>query len=110
MSRTEENSPVIFETIKTVDRSDDYNAQINFENEGDAQGFVSQLNGSVINESMHRPPEVRGASVKVSFNEVSDASLEQIQDGRWSSCIRTQERGTLPDLNKSQQVNEKEGQ
>ncbi|MDP5025591.1 MAG: ABC transporter ATP-binding protein [Aquiluna sp.] len=110
MSRTEENSPVIFETIKTVDRSDDYSAQINFETEGDARGFLSQLNNSVINEAMHRPPEVRGASVKVSFNEVSDASLEQIQDGRWSSCIRTQELGALPDLNKSRQVKGKEGQ
>jgi hypothetical protein len=110
MSRTEENSPVIFETIKTVDRSDDYSAQINFENEGDARGFLSHLNDSVINEAMHRPPEVRGASVKVSFNEVSDASLEQIQDGRWSSCIRTQESGALPELNKSRKVNGKERQ
>jgi oligopeptide/dipeptide ABC transporter ATP-binding protein len=110
MSRTEENSPVIFETIKTIDRSDDYSAQINFENEGDARGFLSHLNDSVINEAMHRPAEVTGASVKVSFNEVSDASLEQIQDGRWSSCIRTQESGALPELNKLRKVNGKEGQ
>ena len=110
LSRTEENSPVLFETIKTIERVDDFNAQVAFDNEDGARAFVDQLTNSSMNNAMPIPPTVSGSSVTLAFNEVKDASLEQIQKDRWSSCIRSQENGLLPELVKTPQVNEKEGQ
>ena len=110
LSRTEENSPVLFETIKAIERVDDFNAQVAFDNEDGARAFVDQLTNSSMNNAMPIPPTVSGSSVTLAFNEVKDASLEQIQKDRWSSCIRSQENGLLPELVKTPQVNEKEGQ
>ena len=110
LSRTEENSPVLFETIKTIERVDDFNAQVAFDNEDGARAFVDQLTNSSMNNAMPIPPTVSGSSVTLAFNEVKDASLEQIQKDRWSSCIRSQENGLLPELVKTPQVKEKEGQ
>jgi len=55
-------------------------------------------------DALDTPVAVEGASVDMSFVEVSDAELEQMQEGRWSSCTRTQQLGALPELdsNKSQ--------
>lgn len=110
LNRTEESSPVLFETIKTIERVNDFKAQVAFDSEDGAQAFVDQLTNSSMNNAMPIPPTVSGSSVTLAFNEVKDASLEQIQKDRWSSCIRSQENGRLPDLVKAPQVNEKEGQ
>ena len=110
LNRTEESSPVLFETIKTIERVNDFKAQVAFDSEDGAQAFVDQLTNSSMNNAMPIPPTVSGSSVTLAFNEVKDASLEQIQKDRWSSCIRSQENGRLPDLVKTPQVNEKEGQ
>jgi len=101
LSSTEERSPVIFETITTVQRSDDYNAEVRFENPQAAQNFVSEIQHSVASEAMQQPPVANGDSVELRFNEVNDVEIQQIEKSRWSSCLRTQELGELPNLEKN---------
>lgn len=98
LSHTEERLPVIFETIQTVTRRDDFNAEVRFESVAAAQSFASELTGLVANSALRSPASIEGETVRLDFKEVSDATLQQVESGRWSSCIRTQELGELPKL------------
>jgi len=100
LNSAEEKTPIIFETITTVERRDDFNAEVKFRDAEAAKSFATQVKSSVANLALDRPPELKGESVKLSFNEVPDASIQQIQDGRWTSCTRTQELGALPGFEK----------
>lgn len=102
LSRTEEKSPVLFETIKTIDRSDDYNAEIEFENANSAKDFEAEVSKTLAHEALKFPASAEGDKVKLSFNQVDDAEIRQVHSGRWSSCLRTQELGELPQLSNDQ--------
>lgn len=109
LSNTEEKSPVLFETIKTIDRSDDYNAEIEFEDAVKAREFETEVGKTLAREALKQPARANGEKVKLSFNEVANAEIRQVHPGRWSSCLRTQELGELPQLSNDQKEM-KEGQ
>lgn len=109
LSNTEEKSPVLFETIKTINRSDDYNAEIEFESSENAKEFVTALKKTPAHKALSSKSSAEGTKVGLSFPEVPDAEIQQVQPGRWSSCIRTQESGELPQL-LTNQKEMKEGQ
>ena len=109
LSNTEEKSPVLFETIKTINRSDDYNAEIEFESSDNAKEFATALKKTPAHKALSSKSSAEGTKVGLSFREVPDAEIQQVQPGRWSSCIRTQESGELPQL-LTNQKEMKEGQ
>lgn len=109
LSNTEEKSPVLFETIKTINRSDDYNAEIEFESSENAKEFATALKKTPAHKALSSKSSAEGTKVGLSFPEVPDAEIQQVQPGRWSSCIRTQESGELPQL-LTNQKEMKEGQ
>ena len=109
LNRTEEKSPVLFETIKVVERRDDYNAEIQFDSADNASKFEAELAEHSASEALNTPAKAVGEKVGLSFHEVADAEIQQVQPGRWSSCLRTQELGRLPELTKDQKEM-KEGQ
>ena len=109
LSNTEEKSPVLFETIKTINRSDDYNAEIEFESSENAKDFATALKKTPAHKALSSKSSAEGTKVGLSFPEVPDAEIQQVQPGRWSSCIRTQESGELPQL-LTNQKEMKEGQ
>ena len=109
LSNTEEKSPVLFETIKTINRSDDYNAEIEFESSENAKEFATALKKTPAHKALSSKSSAEGTRVGLSFPEVPDAEIQQVQPGRWSSCIRTQESGELPQL-LTNQKEMKEGQ
>ena len=109
LSNTEEKSPVLFETIKTINRSDDYNAEIEFESSENAKEFATALKKTPAHKALSSTSSAEGTKVGLSFLEVPDAEIQQVQPGRWSSCIRTQESGELPQL-LTNQKEMKEGQ
>ena len=109
LSNTEEKSPVLFETIKTINRSDDYNAEIEFESSDNAKEFATALKKTPAHKALSSKSSAEGTKVGLSFPEVPDAEIQQVQPGRWSSCIRTQESGELPQL-LTNQKEMKEGQ
>ena len=109
LSNTEEKSPVLFETIKTINRSDDYNAEIEFESSENAKEFATALKKTPVHKALSSKSSAEGTKVGLSFREVPDAEIQQVQPGRWSSCIRTQESGELPQL-LTNQKEMKEGQ
>lgn len=109
LSNTEEKSPVLFETIKTINRSDDYNAEIEFESSENAKEFATALKKTPAHKALSSTSSAEGTKVGLSFPEVPDAEIQQVQPGRWSSCIRTQESGELPQL-LTNQKEMKEGQ
>ena len=109
LSNTEEKSPVLFETIKTINRSDDYNAEIEFESSENAKEFATALKKTPVHKALSSKSSAEGTKVGLSFPEVPDAEIQQVQPGRWSSCIRTQESGELPQL-LTNQKEMKEGQ
>ena len=104
LTDTERHAPVLFETITRVQRSSDFSARIEFDQADSATQFATRVGQLSAHDALDRPVAVEGASVDMSFVEVSDAELEQMQEGRWSSCTRTQQLGALPELdsNKSQ--------
>jgi hypothetical protein len=89
---------VIFETISTVRRTSEFRATVNFTESEAAKAFANRIGTLAAHEALERPVRLDEKSVEVSFNEVSDAELQQLQDGRWTSCTRTQNLGALPEL------------
>lgn len=93
----ERNTPVIFETISRIDRSSDFKATVNFTQPDAAASFAKRVGEINAADALDGPVQVSGSSVEVSFNEVNDAELQQIREGRWSSCVRTQATGSIPE-------------
>lgn len=110
LNNTEERLPVIFETITTIDRKDDYNASLRFSSAQAAKDFVTEIGDTAASQAMRVPIAANEESVELSFNVTPDASLTEIEANRLSSCIRTQELGHLPALERDSIVNQKEGQ
>jgi len=108
LRNAEEKSPVLFETITTVERSNDFNAKVKFAESQSANDFSSLVKSSVASLALAAPPEVQGDSVGLRFNEVPDASLQEIMPGRWTSCTRTQELGSLPEFSNTGKKKEDE--
>jgi len=98
LTDSERNTPVIFETISTVRRTSEFRATVNFTESEAAKAFANRIGTLAAHEALERPVRLDEKSVEVSFNEVSDAELQQLQDGRWTSCTRTQNLGALPEL------------
>jgi oligopeptide/dipeptide ABC transporter ATP-binding protein len=98
LTDSERNTPVIFETISRIERSSEFRATVTFSEAQDAKSFANRIGTLVAHEALERPVSLNGDSVEVSFNEVSDAELQQLKDGRWTSCTRTQDLGALPEL------------
>jgi oligopeptide/dipeptide ABC transporter ATP-binding protein len=98
LTDSERNTPVIFETISRVERSSDFSAKVNFTDAQAAKKFAERIGTTTAHEALERPVRVDDKVVEVSFNEVSDAELQQLKNGRWSSCTRTQNLGALPEL------------
>jgi oligopeptide/dipeptide ABC transporter ATP-binding protein len=98
LTDAERNTPVIFETISTVQRSSEFHATVTFNEPEAAKSFAQRIGTLAAHEALERPVRLDEKSVEVSFNEVSDAELQQLQDGRWTSCTRAQNLGALPEL------------
>jgi peptide/nickel transport system ATP-binding protein len=98
LTDAERNTPAIFETISTVQRSSEFRATVTFTESQAATSFASRIGTLAAHEALERPVRLDEKSVEVSFNEVSNAELQQLQDGRWTSCTRTQNLGALPEL------------
>jgi peptide/nickel transport system ATP-binding protein len=98
LTDAERNTPVIFETISTVQRSSEFRATVTFTESQAATSFAKRIGTFAAHEALERPVRLDEKSVEVSFNEVSNAELQQLQDGRWTSCTRTQNLGALPEL------------
>ena len=98
LTDAERNTPVIFETISTVQRSSEFRATVTFTESQAATSFASRIGTLAAHEALERPVRLDEKSVEVSFNGVSNAELQQLQDGRWTSCTRTQNLGALPEL------------
>jgi len=98
LSLTEEKSPVLFETIKTINRRNDYTAEIEFERSENAAEFATTLAKSHFHEALSLSSGAEATKVRLQFTEVADAEIKQVQPGRWSSCLRTQQSGELPRL------------
>ena len=98
LTDSERNAPVIFETISTVQRSSEFRATVTFTESEAATSFAHRIGTLAAHEALERPVRLDDKSVEVSFTEVSDAELQQLQDGRWTSCTRTQNLGALPQL------------
>jgi hypothetical protein len=71
---------------------------VNFTDAQAAKKFAERIGTTTAHEALERPVRVDDKVVEVSFNEVSDAELQQLKTGRWSSCTRTQTLGALPEL------------
>jgi oligopeptide/dipeptide ABC transporter ATP-binding protein len=98
LTDAERNTPVIFETITRVERDGEFKAKVTFDEPQAANSFAHRIGTLTASEALARPVEVTEATVNVNFNEVTDAELQQLSEGRWSSCVRTQAEGTLPQL------------
>jgi oligopeptide/dipeptide ABC transporter ATP-binding protein len=98
LTDAERNAPVIFETITRVERSSEFRAKVNFTETQSAKKFADRIGKLTAHEALERPVRVDDKVVEVSFNEVSDAELQQLKDGRWTSCTRTQNLGALPKI------------
>lgn len=94
----EEIHPAGFEAIRGVERASEFRATVSFDSEEAAGGFASSVASMPGAISLDAPVSTDGSSVTVSFGEVDPAELLPIRDRRWSSCIRTQELGQLPQL------------
>lgn len=98
LTDAERNTPVVFETISRIERSSDFRATVTFGEPEAAKSFATRIGTLAAHEALERPVRLDGKTVEVSFNEVSDAELQQLQDGRWTSCTRTQNLGALPQI------------
>lgn len=98
LTDAERNAPVIFETITRVERSSEFRAKVNFTETQSAKIFADRIGKLAAHEALERPVRVDDKVVEVSFTEVSDAELQQLTDGRWTSCTRTQNLGALPKI------------
>lgn len=96
LTDAERNAPVIFETISRVERSSEFRAKVNFTETQAAKTFADRIGTLTAHEALERPVRVDDKVVEVSFAEVPDAELQQLADGRWTSCTRTQNLGALP--------------
>jgi oligopeptide/dipeptide ABC transporter ATP-binding protein len=98
LTDAERNTPVIFETISRIERSSEFRATVNFTESEAAKAFANRIGTLAAHEALERPVRLDDKVVEVSFNEISDAELQQLKDGRWTSCTRTQNLGALPKL------------
>jgi oligopeptide/dipeptide ABC transporter ATP-binding protein len=98
LTDTERSAPVLFETITRIQRSSDFAARIEFDQAESATQFAARVGQLSAHDALDKPVAIEGASVEMSFVEVSDAELAQMDEGRWSSCTRTQQLGALPEL------------
>jgi len=98
LTDAERNTPVVFETISRVERSSDFRATVSFSEPEQAKKFAKRIGSLAAHEALEQPIRLDDKLVEVSFNEVSEAQLQQLKDGRWSSCTRTQNLGALPEL------------
>lgn len=98
LTDAERNTPVVFETISRVERSSEFRATVTFGEPEAAKSFAKRIGTLAAHEALERPVRLDDKVVEVSFNEISDAELQQLQDGRWTSCTRTQNLGALPKL------------
>lgn len=103
LTESERNTPVIFETISRVERSSEFCATVTFSEPQAAKTFAERIGTTTAHEALERPVRVDDKVVEVSFNEVTDAELQQLNTGRWSSCTRTQNLGALPEIYAPQQ-------
>jgi oligopeptide/dipeptide ABC transporter ATP-binding protein len=94
----ERNTPIVFETISRVERNSDFRATVSFSEPEQAKKFAERIGSLAAHEALEQPIHLDDKLVEVSFNEVSEAQLQQLKDGRWSSCTRTQNLGALPEL------------
>jgi oligopeptide/dipeptide ABC transporter ATP-binding protein len=98
LTDAERNTPVVFETISRVERSSDFRATVSFSEPETAKKFAERIGTLTAHEALEKPIHLDDKLVEVSFTEVSEAELQQLKDGRWSSCTRTQNLGALPEL------------
>ena len=98
LTDAERNTPVVFETISRVERNSDFRATVSFSEPEQAKKFAERIGSLAAHEALEQPIRLDDKLVEVSFNEVSEAQLQQLKDGRWSSCTRTQNLGVLPEL------------
>jgi oligopeptide/dipeptide ABC transporter ATP-binding protein len=98
LTDAERNTPVIFETISRIERSSEFRATVTFSEADAAKSFAKRIGTLAAHEALERPVRLDEKTVEVSFNEVSDAELQQLRDGRWTSCTRTQNLGALPEI------------
>ncbi|GAA1691460.1 hypothetical protein GCM10009792_09310 [Microcella alkalica] len=97
----EDRAPLLFETISRVERQDDFTADVTFDTEVSARAFADRLQASRAHDAVDRPLEIADATVSVSFREVPDATLQQLREGRLTSCTRTQNLGALPPIHET---------
>lgn len=109
LSQTEVHSPVLFETIKVVSKDNEFSGEVEFESRKDAEIFAKTVANSSASAALTTPAVANASKVAMRFNRVEDAELSEIQSGRWTSCLRTQETGALPELDVTSNT-KKEGQ
>ena len=98
LTDAERNTPVVFETISRVERNSDFRATVSFSEPEQAKKFAERIGSLAAHEALEQPIRLDDKLVEVSFNEVSEAQLQQLKDGRWSSCTRTLNLGVLHEL------------
>jgi Cu/Ag efflux protein CusF len=78
-------------------------AEIEFTTSELANDFAKAATESRLGESFEITPQANGTSLNIVFQIVDAAELRQVDEGRWTACIRTQDSGQLPVL----QINSK---
>ncbi len=94
----EDSAPVLFESVAGVERRNDFDATVAFDDESSANDFARRIATLRANDAVDAPPMVSGSTVLLRFREVADATLEPIGEGRLTSCTRTQSLGALPSI------------
>lgn len=107
LSELEEQQPAMFESIAGVERSSDFAAEVTFTDEESAKSFSTRFSALPTAMGLTDPMSLSGTSVSMRFHDVPDAQLLPIRDLRWTSCLRTQELGQLPDLTESTEEKER---
>ena len=107
LSELEDQQPAMFESIAGVERSSDFAAEVSFTDEQSAKSFSARFSSMPAAMGLVDPVSVSGSSVTMRFHDIDDAQLLPIRDLRWTSCMRTQELGQLPDLTESTEEKER---
>lgn len=108
LALAEDSESALIDAIRGVKRQNEFTAEIEFTSSELASEFVKKATESRLGESFEIPPQANGTSVNIVFRSVEAAELKQVEDGRWTSCIRTQDSGQLPVLQINSKV-KKEG-
>jgi len=99
----EDSESAIGDAIRGVRSQNGFAAEIEFTTSELANEFAKAATESRLGESFKITPQANGTSVNFVFQTVDAAELRQVEEGRWTSCIRTQDSGQLPVL----QINSK---